>query len=98
MEELESDLDRADRLCDYRRHRSHHRWECCWRIVSLLQQQRNYKRDEVGKGDLLLTCVDRLSGVYASGFFRMSTWIPFSWGVINALVLILSSFALQGGM
>jgi hypothetical protein len=39
-----------------------------------------------------------LSGVYTAGYFRMSTWIPFSWGIINSLVLILSSFAIQGGM
>ncbi|KAF4553400.1 Hypothetical protein D9617_7g031270 [Elsinoe fawcettii] len=39
-----------------------------------------------------------LGGIYTAGFFRMSTWIPFSWGVINALALILSSFAIQGGM
>ncbi|GAM87233.1 hypothetical protein ANO11243_052550 [Dothideomycetidae sp. 11243] len=39
-----------------------------------------------------------LAGVYTAGFFRMSTWIPFVWGVINALTLILSSFAIQGGM
>ncbi|PNS17475.1 hypothetical protein CAC42_7158 [Sphaceloma murrayae] len=39
-----------------------------------------------------------LGGAYTAGFFRMSTWIPFSWGVINALTLILSSFAIQGGM
>ncbi|KAH0230093.1 hypothetical protein KCV06_g6943, partial [Aureobasidium melanogenum] len=39
-----------------------------------------------------------LSGVYSAGYFRMSTWIPFSWGAINSLVLILSSFAIQGGM
>ncbi|KAF2164580.1 hypothetical protein M409DRAFT_24976 [Zasmidium cellare ATCC 36951] len=36
--------------------------------------------------------------VYTGGFFRMSTWIPFTWGIINALVLILSSFAIQGGL
>lgn len=40
----------------------------------------------------------RLGGVYTAGFFRMSTWIPLSWGIINALVLILSSFAIQGGL
>ncbi|KAH0394149.1 hypothetical protein KCU89_g11665, partial [Aureobasidium melanogenum] len=39
-----------------------------------------------------------LSGVYSAGYFRMSTWIPFSWGAINSLVLILSSFAIQGGI
>lgn len=41
---------------------------------------------------------NRLSGIYSAGYFRMSTWIPFSWGLINALVLILSSFAIQGGL
>jgi hypothetical protein len=40
----------------------------------------------------------RLGGVYTAGFFRMSTWIPFTWGITNALVLILASFAIQGGM
>ncbi|TKA77283.1 hypothetical protein B0A49_00982 [Cryomyces minteri] len=39
-----------------------------------------------------------LGGVYSSGFFRMSTWIPLVWALINALVLILSSFAIQGGL
>ncbi|UPX21124.1 uncharacterized protein EKO05_0011325 [Ascochyta rabiei] len=39
-----------------------------------------------------------LGGVYQSGYFEMSTWIPFVWGVINALVLILSSFAIYGGL
>jgi hypothetical protein len=40
----------------------------------------------------------RLSGIYTAGFFKMSTWIPLSWGIINAVVLILSSFAIQGGL
>ncbi|KAI5801518.1 hypothetical protein DFH27DRAFT_622695 [Peziza echinospora] len=39
-----------------------------------------------------------LAAVYNAGFFRMSTWIPCVWGVINILVLILSSFSLQGGL
>ncbi|KAK5714365.1 pre-mRNA cleavage and polyadenylation factor (CPF) complex subunit [Elasticomyces elasticus] len=39
-----------------------------------------------------------LGGVYSVGYFRMSTWIPLSWGVVNAMVLILSSFAIQGGL
>ncbi|KXT14789.1 hypothetical protein AC579_9657 [Pseudocercospora musae] len=39
-----------------------------------------------------------IGAVYTAGFFRMSTWIPLSWGIINALVLILSSFAIQGGL
>jgi len=45
-----------------------------------------------------LTHIYSIGGVYTAGYFRMSTWIPFSWGVINALVLILSSFAIQGGL
>ncbi|KAL5117603.1 hypothetical protein ACEQ8H_004496 [Pleosporales sp. CAS-2024a] len=39
-----------------------------------------------------------LGGVYQAGYFKMSTWIPFVWGVINTLVLILSSFAIYGGL
>lgn len=92
---------RWDRGCDC--------WECCWWIVStcffdLFAFPRlpdrsglffHYRRILSGRG-WLTEC--RLAGVYSAGFFRMSTWIPFSWGVINALVLIISSFAIQGGM
>lgn len=40
----------------------------------------------------------RLGGVYSAGYYNMSTWIPFVWGLINTLVLILSSFAIQGAL
>ena len=49
-------------------------------------------------GLIELTLIYSIGGVYTAGYFRMSTWIPFSWGIINALVLILSSFAIQGGL
>ncbi|KAI8942186.1 hypothetical protein NX059_000273 [Plenodomus lindquistii] len=39
-----------------------------------------------------------LGGVYQAGYFEMSTWIPFVWAVISMLVLILSSFAIYGGL
>ncbi|ORX94293.1 hypothetical protein BCR34DRAFT_225879 [Clohesyomyces aquaticus] len=39
-----------------------------------------------------------LGGVYNAGYFRMSTWVPFVWALVNALVLILSSFAIHGGL
>ncbi|KAF2144127.1 uncharacterized protein K452DRAFT_153465 [Aplosporella prunicola CBS 121167] len=39
-----------------------------------------------------------LGGVYNSGYFSMSTWIPFVWALISTFVLILSSFAIQGGL
>jgi hypothetical protein len=39
-----------------------------------------------------------LGAVYNAGYFRMSTWIPFVWSLINVLVLILSSFSIQGGL
>jgi len=39
-----------------------------------------------------------LGGVYNAGYFEMSTWIPFFWALINVLVLVLSSFAMQGGL
>ena len=39
-----------------------------------------------------------LAAIYNTGLFRMSTWIPCVWGVINILVLILSAYSLQGGL
>jgi Putative transmembrane protein 170 len=39
-----------------------------------------------------------LGGVYNAGFYRMSTWIPFVWGLINTVVLVLSSFAISSGL
>ncbi|KAL4889228.1 hypothetical protein BDV59DRAFT_121591 [Aspergillus ambiguus] len=39
-----------------------------------------------------------LGSVYEAGNFRMSTWVPMLWGGINVLVLILSSFPMQGGL
>ncbi|RHZ72062.1 hypothetical protein CDV55_108047 [Aspergillus turcosus] len=39
-----------------------------------------------------------LGAVYEAGNFRMSTWVPMLWGGINVLVLILSSFPMQGGL
>jgi hypothetical protein len=39
-----------------------------------------------------------LGAVYSSAGYRMSTWIPFIWGVINGLVLVLASFSIQGGL
>jgi hypothetical protein len=39
-----------------------------------------------------------LGAVYNAGYFSMSTWIPFIWSLINILVLILSSFSIQGGL
>ncbi|CAD6506489.1 BgTH12-07716 [Blumeria graminis f. sp. triticale] len=38
-----------------------------------------------------------LGAVYESGYFRMSTWIPFTWGLINVLFLVISSFSFSGG-
>ena len=39
-----------------------------------------------------------LGAIYNSGAFQMSTWIPFTWALINLLVLIVSSFSIQGGL
>ena len=39
-----------------------------------------------------------LGAVYSAGNFKMSTWIPFIWSLINVFVLILSSFSIQGGL
>ena len=39
-----------------------------------------------------------LGAVYNAGYFRMSTWTPFIWGVVNMLVLIIGGFRIQGGL
>ena len=39
-----------------------------------------------------------LGALYNAGGYRMSTWIPFVWSLISVLVLIVSSFSIQGGL
>ncbi|KYK60131.1 hypothetical protein DCS_01266 [Drechmeria coniospora] len=39
-----------------------------------------------------------LGAVYQAGYYEMNTWIPCSWGFINVLILIISSFSIQGGL
>ena len=46
-------------------------------------------------GSLVGLC---LGAVYNAGYFAMSTWTPFIWGLVNMLVLILGGFRLQGGL
>lgn len=42
--------------------------------------------------------LSRLGAIYRAGDLKMSTWIPFIWALIHVLVLILSSFSIQGGL
>ncbi|KAJ5591636.1 uncharacterized protein N7459_002005 [Penicillium hispanicum] len=39
-----------------------------------------------------------LGAVYEAGNFRMSTWLPMIWSGVNVMVLILTSFPMQGGL
>ncbi|KAK3322266.1 hypothetical protein B0H66DRAFT_196824 [Apodospora peruviana] len=39
-----------------------------------------------------------VGATYIAGNFTMSTWIPFVWGLVNVLVLLVSSFRIQGGL
>lgn len=39
-----------------------------------------------------------LGALYDAGYFRMSTWTPFIWSIINMLILIVASFRIQGGL
>ena len=39
-----------------------------------------------------------LGAVYSAGNYKMSTWMPFLWGQICVLVIILGSFSIQGGL
>lgn len=39
-----------------------------------------------------------LGAVYNAGYFRMSTWIPFVWALINVMVIVVTSFTMQAGL
>ncbi|KAG5947297.1 hypothetical protein E4U59_001373 [Claviceps monticola] len=39
-----------------------------------------------------------LGAVYKAGYYEMNTWIPCTWGFINVLILVISSFSVQGGL
>lgn len=39
-----------------------------------------------------------LGAVYQAGYFRMSTWTPLIWGIINMMILVVASFRVQGGL
>ncbi|KAI6783903.1 uncharacterized protein J7T54_001779 [Emericellopsis cladophorae] len=39
-----------------------------------------------------------LGAVYSAGYYEMNTWIPCTWGFINLLILVISSFTIQGGL
>ncbi|CAG7920710.1 unnamed protein product [Penicillium olsonii] len=39
-----------------------------------------------------------LGAVYEAGNFRMSTWLPMIWGGVNVMLLIVTSFPMQGGL
>ncbi|KAH8591795.1 hypothetical protein B0O99DRAFT_690342 [Bisporella sp. PMI_857] len=39
-----------------------------------------------------------LGAVYNAGYFRMSTWIPLLWSVINVMTLLAASFSIHGGL
>ncbi|KAK4138334.1 hypothetical protein BT67DRAFT_437656 [Trichocladium antarcticum] len=41
---------------------------------------------------------DSVGASYLAAGFPMSTWIPFVWGWVNVLILIVSSFRIQGGL
>lgn len=42
--------------------------------------------------------MNRLGAVYEAGNFRMSTFLPMIWGGVNVMVLIVTSFPMQGGL
>jgi len=84
-------MDRATGLHRNRWGRSGLGWNCGRLVVRL-------GADSEGRQQCQLTTYVRLGAVYNSGSFKMSTWIPFVWSLINVLILIVSSFSIQGGL
>lgn len=39
-----------------------------------------------------------LGAIYNAGYFKMSTWTPLFWGIVNMLVLILGGFRVSSGL
>ncbi|KAI9902549.1 hypothetical protein N3K66_001901 [Trichothecium roseum] len=39
-----------------------------------------------------------LGAVYRAGYYEMNTWIPCVWATISLLILVISSFSIQGGL
>ena len=99
VSQLENCLDCASPVycsCKLRRPPS---WECSWTHVSFLTSLISTMRLKIWERYILNdNGPDSLGAVYEAGDFKMSTWIPFIWAVISTLVLILSSFSIQGGL
>lgn len=85
---LEISLDCAPDLCFYRCVRSCHSRQCCWADVGFPAI--------AGQGVYADVC--RVGAGYLAGNFTMSTWVPFVWGWVNVLVLLVASFRIQGGL
>ncbi len=41
---------------------------------------------------------NRVGAVYQSGNYEMNTWIPCIWGFVCLLILLISSFTIQGAL
>ncbi|KAK3302007.1 uncharacterized protein B0T15DRAFT_404659 [Chaetomium strumarium] len=68
-------------------------WKYLW-LVPLV-----YALIAAFEGLLAGTLVGLIVGAsYIVGGYTMSTWIPFVWGWVNVLVLLVSSFRIQGGL
>ncbi len=74
-------------------------WVCCWGGGGV--------SGECGGVDVSGVCLEgegsaygdyRLGAIYNAGGFRVSTWIPFIWSLASLLVLVVSSFSIQGGL
>jgi hypothetical protein len=69
-------------------------WEYNWSCVSGLFDICIPRNDQAANASTM----DSLGAVYEAGNFRMSTWLPMIWGGVNVMVLIVTSFPMQGGL
>ena len=63
-------------------------------VVGLMYDYQKCTPRHIARADLS----DRSAAIYNAGGFRMSTWIPFVWSLASLLIVVVSSFSIQGGL
>lgn len=47
---------------------------------------------------MLTAAANRVGAVYRAGNYQMNTWIPCIWAFTSVVILLISSFTIQGAL